>query len=69
MYKKDSSKEGYVDPSNSSQFSGWIGDSSCADSLIKQIENQTFVETSIFHEDGDSQCDPDKPTISPSVQT
>lgn len=47
MHKKNSAENvSYVDFTDSSKATGWNSDSSCSDSLIKQIENTTFGPTS-----------------------
>jgi hypothetical protein len=47
MHKKNSADNvSYVDYSDSSKSAGWSSDSSCSDSLIKQIENTSFSPTS-----------------------
>jgi hypothetical protein len=47
MHKKNSADNvSYVDYSDSSKSAGWSSDSSCSDSLIKQIENTSFAPTS-----------------------
>ena len=54
MHKKNSADNvSFIDHSNSSKSTGWAGDSSCSDSLIRQIENTSFAPNSIPFSDTD----------------